>query len=352
MFCGTWHSRAVDGTGNLSSMELILWPDGYAAYSYGAPESDILESFEGTWQETDGILTLELRGGPVGYDGNHMPQYTYDTVCSFDWDYQSRHLYLRHTEGGTLLYKTEGETFDFLPFDAWLLAGKWSVSSDVRDWVYDLSLLENGECFFVISGFEEEPAWYEGWWSMTEDGYVSLDLGLSSGRHPENPEMEYISGTYLAEKNGSTLDLAFASGGILTLGMEEHGRESFTLVPDSSCVSVHYASDVSVNWEECDHVIVDDTLPLEVALCTMVPVENVTVVSLFLQGDGDNMTFDVTELFEYGTLTPERPLRVTMTSYGDIPSYGVSFTDPNGVERLFGINISGMDGSLEWTAIR
>ena len=65
------------------------------------------------------------------------------------------------------------------------------------------------------------------------------------------------------------------------------------------------------------------------------------------------MDFDVTELFDYGTLTPEMPLCVILTDYGSIPSYGVSFTDPStGTERLFGVSVSGMDGSLELTEIQ
>ena len=43
---------------------------------------------------------------------------------------------------------------------------------------------------------------------------------------------------------------------------------------------------VSVDWSTCDWVIVDDTEPVEAAFCTMVPVEDFTVVSLFLQESG------------------------------------------------------------------
>ncbi|MBR4869155.1 MAG: hypothetical protein IKU12_00055 [Oscillospiraceae bacterium] len=115
-----------------------------------------------------------------------------------------------------------------------------------------------------------------------------------------------------------------------------------------SCVSVHYAADLGINWDDYDWVIVDDTLPLEAVFCTMVPVEDFTVVSLFWQEEG----FEVTELFEYGTLTPEMPLCVILTDYGTIPSYGVSFVDPYGNPRLFGVTVSGMDGSLELTEIQ
>ena len=167
--------------------------------------------------------------------------------------------------------------------------------------------------------------------------------------------MEHISGTYLAEKYGNSMDFSFASGGILTLNMEENGYETFTRAPEGSCVSAYYAQDVTADWSECDWVIVDDTEPaIEAAFCTMVPVEDFTVVSLLLQdvtSDGTPLHFDVTELYNYGTLTPERPLRVTLTVYGTIPTYGVSFRDPNGIYRLFGVTISGMDGSLELTEL-
>ena len=95
--------------------------------------------------------------------------------------------------------------------------------------------------------------------------------------------MEYISGIYRAEFLGEALDFSFVSGGILTLDMEESGYETFTLIPDDgSCVSVHYAEDVNVDWSLCDWVIVDNTEPVEAAFCTMVPVEDFAVVSLSL----------------------------------------------------------------------
>ena len=350
IFCGTWYAQASDGDGLSRSLMLSLWPDGFVEYSYGIPESDILESFEGYWSESDGILTLDLHGGPVSYDGSTLANYAYDSVCSFRWDYQSRHLYLNHTDGDVLLYGSEGAVFDFLPFDSHLLAGTWSADTLYRDWTYDLSLLENGECLFSISEFGEELAFYEGWWSMDSDFYVNLDLGLNYGQHPENPEMEHISGTYLAEKNGSSMDFSFVSGGILTLNMEENGYETFTLTSDGSCVSVHYAEDLASDWSGYDWVIVDDTDPaVEAVFCTMVPVEDFTVISLSLQDISEDSTeihFDVTELYEYGTLTPDLPLGVTLTIYGTIPSYGISFTDPSGAHRLFGVTMSGMDGSL------
>ena len=350
-FCNTWHTQTTDGEGLLRQLKLVLWPDGFVEYRYGLPGGSVLEAFEGYWYETDGVLTLDMHGGPAEEETGIDPEFAYDSVCTFEWDYQSRHLTLRHTDGGVLLYGTEGVAFDFMPFDYYTLAGVWSAAAPYWGWDYDLSLLENGECQFTVSEAGEELVLYEGWWSTTDDSYVILDMGLSSGQHPESPEMEQVGGWYLAEKAGNTLKLTYSSGSILTVGMEENGDDSFTLSSGPFCVSVHDVADIAMNRDAYDWVIVDDTLPLEAVFCTTVPVEEFTVVSLFLQGDGSELNFDVTELYEYGTLTPEQPFGVVLTSYGTIPSYGVSFTDPNGDYRLFGVNVSGLDGSLELTEI-
>ena len=345
--CETWYTRAPDGDGILRAMELSLWYNGTAEYRYGIPDSDVLEAFEGQWSEADGTLTLELHGGPVDSEGKAVAGDAYDTLCSLAWSCGDGRLSLRHVGGDPLLYDTVGAEFDFLTFDSGLLAGTWSADAIYRDWIYDLSLQEDGACLFKISEAGEELALYRGRWFMSDDSYVSLDLSLSSGQHPESPEMEQISGTYLAERNGRAMDFSFVSGGILTLNMEETGSESFLLASGGSCVSVYAAADISVSRDDCDWVIVDDTEPVEAAFCTMVPVENFAVVSLSMRESGSELTFEATELFDYGTLTPERPLLVTLTVYGTIPSYGVTFTDPNGAHRLFGVTVSGVDGSLE-----
>lgn len=58
------------------------------------------------------------------------------------------------------------------------------------------------------------------------------------------------------------------------------------------------------------------------------------------------MTFSAREVYQQDALTPERPLAVEMTFYGDIPNYGVACVDGTGAERHFVLEISGADGSL------
>lgn len=354
VLCGIWYARSTDGDGYLREMRLALWPDGTANYSYGIPDSDILESFSGYWNDTDGLLKLEMKGGPVGYDGLAIPQQSYDMACTLEWDYQSRGLSLLQCDG-TLLYGTEGAIFWFMPFNPYPLAGNWTAETQHRSWQYRLNLLENGECHFSIMDDGEAVAFYEGWWSMTANYQVSLGVGLNSGKHPESPELVFLQGLYSTERSGDDLTLKYVSGDILTLDMEEDTFEVFCREPEGSCVSIHYEKDLGLNPSDYDWVIVDETFPaVKAALCTMVPVTECKVVSLTLKdvGDSGQVTFDTEELFDYGTLIPERPLVVVLTIYGDIPTYGVSFVDPTGQKRLFGIAVSGMDGSLILTEIR
>lgn len=343
-FQGSWYTRTVDGEGRPLALKLSLQGGGSAEYSYGIPDSEVLESFRGRWSESDGVLTLTLTGGPAGY--------TYDLSCALEWEIRDFGLYLRQTDGGVLLYGTEGVEFEFLPFDPGRLTGTWSAAAQPRDWQYDLSLMENGMCRFTIAPIGAEPACYEGWWHLTEDACISFGMELQSGQHPESPELTYIYGLYRMETDGDSLILRYDAGEILTLNMEEDTYDTFTLTRSGACVAVRDADAMAVDWSSCDSFVADDGQPaVRVAFCAMVPVEDFKVVALSMQ-DGPEMRFDVTELYEYGTLMPGLPLKVTLTVPGTIPAYGVSFTDASGAERLFGVTLSGLDGSPELTEIR
>ena len=65
------------------------------------------------------------------------------------------------------------------------------------------------------------------------------------------------------------------------------------------------------------------------------------------QADGeDGFTFATRELWKPETFSPEHPLRVTLTFYGDLPSYGIMYTDETGAIRTFALEMSGEDGHL------
>ena len=49
------------------------------------------------------------------------------------------------------------------------------------------------------------------------------------------------------------------------------------------------------------------------------------------------------------TSSPERPLLVAMTFFGDLPSHGISYVDQEGKTKNFLIELSGQEGSLQLT---
>lgn len=232
----TWYAQHHDRVGNLLAMTLVLHPDGTVEYSYGWPDSSILERFTGTWSEErtgdeigDAHLLLELSGGEVDDSGNPIPGEQYEISCDFTWDIQGSALVLRHEADSPLLYGTEGDWYTFMSFDGFHMVNNWTSRSEARDWYYDLQLLENETCMFSIGDADgKQMVRYEGWWYLTEEHTLSLNLMRSSGAHPENPELDYISGEYLVENwTPTSMTLAFVSGEILTLDMEESTKANF-----------------------------------------------------------------------------------------------------------------------------
>ena len=231
----TWYAQHYDGDGNLLAMTLVLEPDGTVEYSYGWPYSGVFERFAGTWSEErtgdeigDMRLLLELTGGPVDDLGEPIQGEQYEMSCDFSWDLQGSALVLSHEDGSPLLYGTDGDWYTFMSFDGFHMVNNWTSLSEYRDWYYDLQLFENEECYFSIAEVNGgEMARYEGWWYL-DDGTLSLNLSLSTGQHPESPELEYISGEYLVEDwEPTSMTLAYVSGEILTLDMEETTKANF-----------------------------------------------------------------------------------------------------------------------------
>lgn len=56
--------------------------------------------------------------------------------------------------------------------------------------------------------------------------------------------------------------------------------------------------------------------------------------------------FDTAPLMSLKTLDPEKPLLVTMTFFGDLPSYGITYTDRKGKQHNYTVEMSGKDGSV------
>ena len=78
------------------------------------------------------------------------------------------------------------------------------------------------------------------------------------------------------------------------------------------------------------------------------PVTDFKVLALSFEGvDADGSALFAEEvLYTQALLTPELPLAVAVTFYGDIPNNGISYVDAAGNAHRCTVSVSGMDGSL------
>ncbi|NLC72359.1 MAG: hypothetical protein GX684_01090 [Ruminococcaceae bacterium] len=77
-------------------------------------------------------------------------------------------------------------------------------------------------------------------------------------------------------------------------------------------------------------------------------------LSVAIEGadEGGKIEYTAKTLYEQELLTEEKPLLVTMTFFGDLPSYGISYTGQNGETKVFAIEQSGKDGSVLLTELK
>lgn len=123
----------------------------------------------------------------------------------------------------------------------------------------------------------------------------------------------------------------------------EYAIESTAELP----VTAIFASDADVSVY--DEFIADtDEAQEKILFMANSTVKDFQVLSLSLEDVDENgkVTFSTEKLYGLDALTPEHPLMVSMTIYGTIPHYGISYVDENGAARSFAVGISGMDGSL------
>ena len=118
---------------------------------------------------------------------------------------------------------------------------------------------------------------------------------------------------------------------------------------DAPQVSVQWAEDALDEYNSYDEFCADTTeSQVKVMFIADRLAKDFKVLALTLENVDENgkVTFSTQELYSLDALTPERPLVVGMTFYGDIPSYGISYVDESGTTRKYAVEISGDSGSL------
>lgn len=140
----------------------------------------------------------------------------------------------------------------------------------------------------------------------------------------------------------------------------EKKSKPLELIPFSTYTSDNHHKEVKLQWAKDalrDGMVFDGFVAdvsehqVTILLSSESDLKDFTFLSLTPEqvDDAGKVSFSTKELYYVEKLTPERPLLVTMTFFGDLPSYGISYVDQEGKTKHFSIDLSGKDGSLQLT---
>ncbi len=241
----------------------------------------------------------------------------------------------------------DGEGYPYGTIYTCRFNGRFGAVKRIDEYTYSMHLLE-------IETEETEDEWIE-------DGvrYVaSYPYGLENadeilvympGSWIRALPMEFITWVSMPRAWGSgdrPVLLPFC--GLYNVNGEE-GFSSYDYeYPAGSEVYVQWADDALRYYDEYDEFTADTAEPQSrIAIMTYSEVTDLKVLALSVEDVGENgYTFSTRELYTQDKLTPDRPLIVTMTFYGDSPCIGFSYTASDGAEYRYAVDMSGYDGSL------
>ncbi len=123
---------------------------------------------------------------------------------------------------------------------------------------------------------------------------------------------------------------------------------SETEISKESKITVDYSENIN-NYSDYISFTVDETADsTKLIFMSEGIVTDFSFLSLSITDvdEDGNVTFDTEPLYNLDILTEEKPLEVTLTFYGDLPAYGISYKDAQGVTKNYTVTISGEDGSV------
>ncbi|MBR5109555.1 MAG: hypothetical protein IK099_05110 [Clostridia bacterium] len=97
------------------------------------------------------------------------------------------------------------------------------------------------------------------------------------------------------------------------------------------------------NEDAISVTVSDDEYAVWILFTARRPVSDFQVLALDFN---DNYELEAKAAASLGTLKPDRPVRVSLSFYGDIPNNGISFVDEDGAFCRYAVEMSGLDGSL------
>lgn len=126
---------------------------------------------------------------------------------------------------------------------------------------------------------------------------------------------------------------------------------------EPAAVKAEWAAEVEKEYDSLDEYI-DEAATKEsgaepMLVSTDKEISNFKLLKLSLAefDDDGNVKFTTQTLYKQKELTADCPLKLTVPIYGTIPSYGISYTDTDGSEKVSSINLSGEDGSIQLSPI-
>ena len=126
------------------------------------------------------------------------------------------------------------------------------------------------------------------------------------------------------------------------------GEQRNTEVTEEEVVSVEWITEEQLENSQMWSYVADSSQPQVIAaLYANDDIKNLKILSLTYEDVDDvgNVIFSTEELYHYGDFGPDNPLAITLTMYGTIPYYGISYETADGETLYYAISESGMDGS-------
>lgn len=126
---------------------------------------------------------------------------------------------------------------------------------------------------------------------------------------------------------------------------------------EPAAVKAEWAAEVEKEYDSLDEYIdeaaIEESGAEPMFVSTDKEISNFKLLKLSLAeyDDDGNVKFTTQTLYKQKELTADCPLKLTVPIYGTIPSYGISYTDTDGSEKVSSINLSGEDGSIQLSPI-
>ena len=126
------------------------------------------------------------------------------------------------------------------------------------------------------------------------------------------------------------------------------GEQKNIEITEDEVVSVEWITEEQLLNSEIQSYVADTAEPQVIAaFYVSEEIRNLKVLSLTYEDADDmgNVIFSTEELYHYGDFAPGNPFVITLTMYGTIPHYGISYETLDGALYHYAISESGKDGS-------